>query len=102
MRARRVDDNHAEIRETLRKVPGVKVWDTSAYGAGFPDLLVTNRHALFFCEVKDGRKVPSARRLTEAEEKFRAFISTALGVSYEVLESRADALAMVEITVEGK
>lgn len=93
--ARAVDDNHADICATLRRVPGVKVWDTSRYGAGFPDLLVTHGTALHFVEVKDGRKPPSARRLTEAEEKFRGFLSSALGVSYVVVECREDALALV-------
>lgn len=96
--AKRVDDNHAAIVRLLRSVPGVVVRDTSAFGDGFSDLMVIHRHALYFVEVKDGSKVPSARRLTPAEEEFKAFLSRALGVSYEVVESREDALRMVGVT----
>jgi hypothetical protein len=95
--ARRVDDNHGAIREALRQVPGVKVYDSSGCGRGLPDLLVTHRHALFFVELKDGTKAPSARRLTPAEAEFKAFVSTALGVSYEVVESVEQALRLVGV-----
>jgi hypothetical protein len=96
--ARRVDDNHGDIVKLLRSVPGVAVWDTSSYGRGFVDLLVIHRHALYFCEVKDGRKALSKRRLTKAEGEFKDFLSSALGVAHVVIESRDDALRMVGVT----
>jgi hypothetical protein len=39
-------------------------------GNGLPDLLVGFRGVTILMEVKDGQKVPSARRLTPAEQKF--------------------------------
>lgn len=73
-RAAKVDANHAEIVRTLRSA-GCGVLDLSAVGNGCPDLLV---HAPTFpacrmpvlLEVKDGKKPPSARALTPAQERF--------------------------------
>jgi hypothetical protein len=95
--ARKVDDNHTDVVRVLRQVPGVRVMDTHTFGQGFPDLLVTHRHALYFVEVKDGAKKPSERRLTPAEEEFKAFLGTALGVSYDVVETVDEALKLVGV-----
>ena len=65
-RAARVDHNHAEIIRALRAV-GAEVTDTSRVGEGFPDLVVSYRNKWFVIEVKDGRKPPSAQRLTKAQ-----------------------------------
>lgn len=69
-RAARTDANHREIVDALRKV-GCVVHDTSALGGGFPDLVVKAARVLLM-EVKDGKKPPSARRLTPEQEKFAA------------------------------
>lgn len=70
MRARRTDDNHREIIAAYRAL-GFAVYDTSRLGGGFPDLLVYRpREGLILVEVKDGRKKPSARKLTKAEKEF--------------------------------
>lgn len=50
-RARKVDRNHAEIRQGLREC-GFPVWDTSRVGDGFPDLLVYAHGRLLLLEVK--------------------------------------------------
>lgn len=73
-RAAKVDANHAEIVRVLRSA-GCGVLDLSKVGNGCPDLLV---HAPTFpacrmpvlLEIKDGKKPPSERKLTPAQEKF--------------------------------
>lgn len=64
--AARKDANHQEIVEALRQV-GAKVKDL----AGLPgalDLLVGFRGQLYWFEIKDGRKMPSQRKLTKEEQ----------------------------------
>lgn len=65
-RAARTDDNQAEIVRALRDV-GCSVQPLHAVGAGVPDLLVGRHGTTYLLEVKDGRKPPSARRLTRDE-----------------------------------
>jgi len=75
-RAAKVDANHAEIVRALKSA-GCGVIDMSPMGKGVPDLLV---HAPtfpacrmpVFLEVKDGKKPPSKRKLTPAQEEFHA------------------------------
>jgi hypothetical protein len=69
-RKSRVDANHTTIRDGLRRVPGMAVKDLSHVGGGVPDLLCSFRGRLLFLEVKDGAKVPSARRLRVTQERF--------------------------------
>ena len=66
--ARRVDDNQNEIVAALRAC-GATVRIISQ-GGGIPDLLVGYRGNTILIEVKDGSKVPSAQKLTEAEQEF--------------------------------
>ncbi len=66
--ARRIDENQNEIVIALRKC-GAYVRIISQ-GDGIPDLLVGYRGYTILMEVKDGDKVPSKRKLTEAEEAF--------------------------------
>lgn len=70
-RAARIDDNQEEIAEALR-LHGFWVYSTAALGGGFPDLLVCRFRRFALLEVKDGRKIPSKRRLTPAERGFFA------------------------------
>jgi hypothetical protein len=70
--ARRTDANHSDVRDGLRKA-GYDVLDLSDCGNGVPDLVVSRKDFRLppvFLEVKDGKKPPSARKLTEAEEKW--------------------------------
>ena len=67
-RANRIDANSNEIVNALRKA-GAFVRIISQ-GDGIPDLLVAYKGYTVLMEVKDGDKVPSARKLTEAEQKF--------------------------------
>lgn len=67
-RAARVDENQSDIVAALRAI-GATVRVISQ-GDGIPDLLVGFRCQTFLLEVKDGKKPPSARKLTPAEQKF--------------------------------
>lgn len=62
-RAAKVDANQAEVVKALRKM-GATVQLLHSVGAGCPDLLCGFRGRNILIEVKDGGKVPSARRLT--------------------------------------
>ena len=66
--ANRIDANQNQIVDALRKAGAVV--RIISQGDGIPDLLVGYRGYTILMEVKDGEKVPSARKLTEAEQKF--------------------------------
>lgn len=67
-RAARVDDNQSQIVDALRAI-GATV-RVVTQGGGLPDLLVGFRGHTILMEVKDGKKPPSHRALTPAEQKF--------------------------------
>lgn len=94
-RAARTDRNHLEIVAALRKV-GCTVRSLAAVGQGCPDLLVAftaidGRRVTVLMEVKDGKKRPSARKLTPDEARFFA---TWAGEAY-VVTSVEEAIAVV-------
>jgi hypothetical protein len=62
----KVDDNQREIVQALRQC-GASVQSLAAVGKGVPDLLVGFRGRNYLMEVKDGKKKPSQRALTEDE-----------------------------------
>jgi hypothetical protein len=66
-RAARRDDNEKEIIAAIR-AEGAYVKQIN--DEGLFDLLVSHRGETLLIEVKDGAKPPSARRLTDAEQKF--------------------------------
>ncbi len=66
--ANRIDANQGRIVEALRSAGAFVRIVTQ--GDGIPDLLVAYRGVTILMEVKDGDKPPSARKLTEAEQKF--------------------------------
>jgi hypothetical protein len=65
-RAARVDENHGEIRDALRKA-GVIVFDASHIGQGFPDLACSFKGFTMLVEVK----MPKGK-LTRDQERFKA------------------------------
>ena len=69
-RAARQDANHREIVQALRGI-GASVADLSRLGGGVCDLLVGYRAKNLLLEVKDGKKPPSARKLTPDQQAFR-------------------------------
>lgn len=62
-RAAKIDANQTAVVSALRAA-GATVQSLAAVGAGVPDLLVGFCNKTILLEVKDGAKVPSARRLT--------------------------------------
>ena len=70
-RAAKVDRNQSEIVEALIAA-GAIVQSLAAVGKGVADLLVGFRGALYLLEVKDGKKAPSAQKLTKDQEEWHA------------------------------
>ena len=66
-RAAKVDANQREVVAALRDA-GATVQLLHAVGEGCPDLLVGYRGGNYLLEVKDGRKPPSAQKLTPQQE----------------------------------
>ena len=71
VRHKKKDDNHHEIANEFIRL-GCGVRDVSSL-PDFVDILVTYAGHTIAVEIKDGSKVPSARRLTAGEEKFRDY-----------------------------
>lgn len=90
-RAARRDANEQDIIKALREC-GAYV--KSINDEGTFDLLVSYRGMTLLLEVKDGAKPPSARKLTDAEQKFHdewpgknLYIVTSVQDALELLKS---------------
>ena len=68
-RANKVDANQPEIFKAYEDL-GFSVHSTAAMGKGFPDLVVGIHGITDLVEVKDGSKIPSARKLTPDQVTF--------------------------------
>lgn len=90
MRLSRVDANQKEIVAAFRKL-GCSVVITSGLRNGVPDICVGCNGWNVWIEIKDGNKPPSARKLTEDEQKWHG----AWQGWVEVIESVDDAIALV-------
>jgi len=91
-RAARRDANHAEVVEALLGI-GAVVLDNGSVGDGNPDLWVGFRGNWTAIEVKDGKKSPSKRRLTAAQEKLHQKVTSA-GCAILVVKNVDEALAI--------
>jgi Holliday junction resolvase len=69
MRAAKIDANHEQVVSALRAA-GASVQSLASVGKGVPDLLVGFQGKTLLMEVKDGRKTPSERRLTEDQVRW--------------------------------
>jgi len=94
-RAARVDANHSEIVQGLRKA-GCSVLDLSRVGQGCPDICVGFGGINLLMEIKDGAKSPSARKLTADEVKFHRGWSGAV----TVVNSLEDAIKQINAALE--
>jgi hypothetical protein len=69
--AARVDKNQLEAIHAFKAaMPDASVFDASACGEGFPDLVVGWRGRNYLFEVKNPDVRPSDRKLTEPQEAF--------------------------------
>lgn len=69
MRIRKVDDNQKKLVKQIRKC-GISVLHLHTVGKGCPDLLLGAGKINKLVEVKDPKKPPSQRKLTEDEKCF--------------------------------
>jgi hypothetical protein len=90
--ARKVDANQSEIVRALEAI-GIRVIDMSATGEGCPDLCCLFRGQTYWLEIKDGKKPPSARKLTLPQLRWHEAARVA-GVKVHVVESPSQALAV--------
>ena len=67
---KKTDANHKEIMNAFRKIPYLSVFSTHMVGKGFPDIVVGYRGINLLVEIKDGKKSPSQRKLTNDEMVF--------------------------------
>jgi len=72
MRPRRTDENQARIMRALGQIPGLSVFDSHAFGRGFPDLIIGFRGRNYFFELKNPIQPRSGQRLTEVEKRFHS------------------------------
>lgn len=85
--ARRVDVNHAEIREGLRNL-GWEVLDTSGIGGGIPDMYVKIYPGLSMgIEVKDAKIKKAAAAMTKAQEEYWSYMGWSTRVVQTVQEA---------------
>lgn len=111
-RGKKPDRNHAEVRDGLKRIPGMVVRDTTQTG-GPLDLLCAYRGRLRFLEVKDGELPPSRHKLTNKEAEFIAAfpdwcavvtsLREAMAVmGIEVGDSTEDAIRLAAGQAEGR
>lgn len=94
-RAARTDANHAEVVKGLRSA-GCTVLDLSAVGKGCPDIMVGRAGYNWLFEIKDGKKLPSARKLTIPEQAFFAMWRG----NVQVVKSLDEAIDAINQTLE--
>lgn len=67
-RVRKADSNQKELVSQMRKIPGLTVAHIHTVGQGVPDLICGFRQRNYLFELKDPKKPPSAKKLTEDEK----------------------------------
>jgi hypothetical protein len=67
--AAKIDSNQGAVVKAFRQI-GASVQVLSQVGKGCPDVLVGFRGVNVLVEIKDGGKVPSARKLTSDQVKW--------------------------------
>lgn len=90
-RGNRIDGGQSEIVAAVRTLGAVWLPCVPPFAC---DAIVLWRSGVFFVEVKDGTKPPSARKLTENEKKLQAIV-TAANCHYLIWESVDDAVGFL-------
>lgn len=80
---KRVDANQQQIIKALRKI-GATVQPLHEVGKGCPDILVGFKGKNHLFEIKDGKKPPSATRLTPDEKRWHESWRGSIQVIYRV------------------
>lgn len=70
--AGRVDANHIAVRAALGGM-GATCQSLGMVGDGCPDFVVGYRGRTYLLEVKDGKRPPSERKLTAAQERWHSW-----------------------------
>lgn len=89
----KVDSNQSEIVAALRKC-GASVIITSQLKNAF-DILVLFKGKTHIVEIKDAKKPPSARKLTEGELKCKALVESQ-NVKYNVITNVNEAIELLK------
>lgn len=84
------DLNHDEIVRALEQI-GVGVWDGSAFGNGFPDLLTAYRGKIRVIEIKNPETDYGRAGLNALQAQFAAFLER-YGCEMYLVESVDEAL----------
>lgn len=93
MRANRRDANDQDLTRLARQCGAVVL--KMKPGQGF-DLLVCHRGRVLILEIKDGKKPPSARKLTDQEQEVKSLCESR-GVSYHVVSTEAELLKLLQV-----
>jgi hypothetical protein len=88
-RAAKVDANHAEVVEALRKLP-CEVLSLAQLGGGVPDLLALFRGRLVFLEVKQPGEKQNAAQIKFAERWPVAVVRSGPEAVLAVVEAARD------------
>ena len=92
-RAAKIDANHPEMRDMARKLGAS--WLDCHQLKNACDAFLSYKGQTWAIEVKDGSKPPSARKLTEGEQKFKDMWE--LNGSYAILETPDDLLTLLGV-----
>ena len=95
VRHKRKDSNHREIIDFFRKCGAIVDDVSDLAGLGY-DCVVHYAKTIVLCEIKDGAKPPSARRLTESEEAAQARHGSKFAVIESIEQARGLLANMVE------
>jgi len=90
---KRIDENQPEIVKALRRIGADWIPTSGDPMIGFDGLVLWRNHVLI-CEIKDGAKSASRRKLTDNEVKRRRQCESR-GIPYLILTSPEQAIELI-------